>query len=171
MGFPEVEDPCSEADGRKCWVLPQRGQETEEGHFSHTRAKKNCKIEHMCYNVLICIYLQKCTLTTWICTQTARYASSKNTAILAIIANFREKNCEKPANVPSYKDKINLSHLNNRIFSAQTAIWRYQKTAEIAEKPHINPRKQKDAVTVSDYSKNCITDSDNIDSRCLCYNL
>ena len=33
LGFPEVEDPCSEAEGRKSWLLPQSGQETEEGVF------------------------------------------------------------------------------------------------------------------------------------------
>jgi hypothetical protein len=41
----------------------------------------------MCYNDLNCIDLQESTLKARICTQTARYAPSKNTAILANLAN------------------------------------------------------------------------------------
>lgn len=43
LGFPEVEDPCSEVEGRKSWLLPQRGQEPEKGLFSRSDPKMNCK--------------------------------------------------------------------------------------------------------------------------------
>ena len=34
LGLPWVEDPCSEARGRKSWLPPCNGRETEEGLFS-----------------------------------------------------------------------------------------------------------------------------------------
>ena len=42
LGFPEVEDPCSKAEGRKSWILPQRGQETEEGLFIYYPVLSSC---------------------------------------------------------------------------------------------------------------------------------
>ena len=52
MGFPQVVDPWSEAEGSGSWILPQSGQETEEGLFSiDDPGKTFAIIEQMCYNV------------------------------------------------------------------------------------------------------------------------
>ena len=82
--------------------------------------------------------------------------------------------CEKRARVPSYKDKINPSHLNIRSFYTQTAIWRYQKTAEIVEKVENPPHKCLEKGVLGNHGKPldiCNSDSDILDSRWLCYNL
>ena len=97
----------------------------------------------------------------------------KTLQFLQILQIAEKKICEKRARVPSYKDKINPLHLNKGSFYTQTAIQRYQKTAEIVEKvekPPTNVRKQEDAITFRYNSINRITDSDMLDSRWLCYN-
>ena len=58
------------------------------------------KIEQTCYNMPNCIDMQKCTLTTWFCSQTRRYAPSKNVANLANLANREKQLGESWANVP-----------------------------------------------------------------------
>ena len=72
----------------------------------------------MCYNILICIYLQKTHIKNF-----------KLQSVIPICAIKKRCNSCKPCK----------SHLNKTSFSTQTAIQRYQKTAEIAEKvekPH-----------------------------------
>ena len=74
------------------------------------------QIEQMCYNIPNCIDMQKCTLTTWFCSQTRRYAPSKNAAILANLANPERSLVKIEPMCLSIRNRSSLSHLNKQFF-------------------------------------------------------